>query len=219
MSYLLYQNDKIVGVFDNLIKAKDMAQGVIDNGWATNFSIVKYKTNTCCKEETISVDENDNFFGLESDSEENDIEDEEEKRKLQDKLNVLRQQKDKLEESKAKYEVDLKLYKDFKEKLEHDNNFVIPEMFVEKYKIFHQLDVEDNITWESFSLLYKEPDFYGKYSNIFEITNSFETKFLQDIDSDTEESENSETSEDTDSDNVIEIIQVVNSSDEESSSD
>ena len=57
MSYLLYQDTKIVGVFDDLNKAKDMAQGIIDNGWASNFSIVKYKTNTCCKEETISVDD------------------------------------------------------------------------------------------------------------------------------------------------------------------
>jgi len=226
MSYLLYQDDKIVGVFDEVNKAKDMARGIIDNGWAKNFHIVHYKLNTCCKGKTIEIDNKDkeleenDYQELESSDGEGE-DNSHEVRNLQSKLNVLKQQKDKIEESKTKYEIDLKLYNEFKKKLETDNTFTIPELFVEKYKIFHQLDLEDNISWESFSLLYKEPDFYGKFSNVFEITNSFENKFLQNIESDTENTTESSSSNDSDveSDNVIEIIEVVNSSDENSSSE
>ena len=63
MSYLLYQSDKLVGVFDDLQKAKDMAQSAINNGWAKNFSVVKYKLNTCLKltthVENDEVEDND----------------------------------------------------------------------------------------------------------------------------------------------------------------
>ncbi len=225
MSYLLYQDENIVGVFDELAKARDMANGIIDNGWAKNFHIVQYKLNTCCKVKTINIDnKDDNTNKYEELDSETDTPvqkmDSEEATNLQRQLNVLKQQKDKIEESKTKYEVDVKLYHDFKKKLETDNTFTIPELFVDKYKIFHQLDLENNITWEAFSLLYKEPDFYGKFSNIFEVTNSFENRFLHNTDSITEES--SETSNSSiiseDSDNIIEIIQVVNSSDEDNSS-
>lgn len=226
MSYLLYQDDNIVGVFDELAKAKDMANGIINNGWAKDFNIVQYKLNTCCKVKTIDIsnkeEELNKFEEIDSDSDDSDNKmDSEEALNLQIKLNVLKQQKDKIEESKTKYEVDVNLYNDFKKRLETDNKFTIPELFIDKYKIFHQLELENNISWEAFSLLYKEPDFYGNFSNIFEITNSFENGFLNNIDSNTEDSSNTSNSSNIseDSDNIIEIIQVVNSSDENSSSD
>lgn len=226
MSYLLYQADNIVGVFDDLQKGKDMAQSVIDNGWATNFSIVKYKTNTCIKVKTIEIDDGEKDDEINNEYKElNSSEDEKDKidkTELQHKLNVLKFQKDKIEESKNKYEIDVKLYQEFKKKLEEDINFAIPELFEEKYKIFHQLDVQNNLNWETFSLLYKEQDFHGNYSNVFDVANEFETKFLTNIDSDTESEsdiENDDSSSDVySSDNIIEIVQVLNSSDEDSSS-
>ena len=125
-----------------------------------------------------------------------------------------------IEESRNKYEVDVNLYYDFKNKLEEDINFTIPELFEEKYKIFYKLDIQNNLNWETFSLIYKEQDFHGNYSNVFDIANEFETKFLTDIDSDTESEndiENNNSSSDfSNSDNVIEIVQALNSSDEDS---
>lgn len=218
MNYLLYQEDNIVGVFNDFSKAKDMATGIIDNGWAKNFKIIEYKVNSCCKGNETLVDEPEESI-LESDSESelNDLTSQEDNN-LQSELNLLKLQKDKIEESKTKYEVDHKLYKEFKEKLENDNTFEIPELFVEKYKIFHQLDQEDNISWDSFSMLYKEQDYFGSYNNVFEINNTFETKFLKSIDSDTESSRSVSTENNSDdSESVIEIIQVVDSSEESDS--
>ena len=218
MSFLLYQNENVIGVFDNHNKAKEMAQAIMNFGWASDFSVTEYKLNSIFKVSTVEIDNPNNV--KEETEEENDESNSEEKRSLQTKLNVLKQQKDKIEESKAKFEVDLKLYNEFKKKLETETNFTIPELFVDKYKIFHQLDVEDNVSWESFSMLYKEPDFYGKYSNVFEVTNSFDTKFLKNIDSETEDSDSDSSEEsDIDSEGIIEVIQVVNSSEENSSED
>lgn len=226
MSYLLYQSDNLVGVFDDLQKAKDMAQSAINNGWAKNFSVVKYKLNTCLKLTTHVVDEdNDSETDEESNNEYKELNSSEEdnikkqKADIQKKLNLLKIQKDKIEESRNKYDIDLELYNEFKNKLEEDINFEIPELFQDKYKIFHQLESQDNLDWETFSLLYKEPDFHGNFTNVFELTNDFETKFLSNIESDTEE-EDEDSDEDTDSDNIIEIVQVLNSSEEgDSSSD
>lgn len=226
MSYLLYQSDNLVGVFDDLQKAKDMAQSVINNGWAKNFSVVKYKLNTCLKLTTHVVDEDDDIE-IEEDSNNNEYKElntseedniKKQKSDIQKKLNLLKIQKDKIEESRNKYDIDLELYNEFKNKLEEDINFEIPELFQDKYKIFHQLESQDNLDWETFSLLYKEPDFHGNFTNVFELTNDFETKFLSNLESDTEDEDEDDSDEDTtDSDNIIEIVQVLNSSEESSS--
>jgi len=234
MSYLLYQSDNLVGVYDDLQKAKDMAQGIINNGWAKNFSVVKYKLNTCLKLTTHIVDEESDtevIEVIEDDIELNSSEEEninKQRSDIQKKLNLLKMQKEKIEESKNRYNIDLELYTEFKNKLEVDINFEIPELFQDKYKIFHQLESQDNLDWETFSLLYKEPDFHGNFSNVFQLTNEFETKFLSNIETETETESETEDEDDTisdndseeytsDSDNMVEIIQILNSSDESNS--
>jgi len=93
MSYLLYQADNIVGIFDDLQKGKDMAQSVIDNGWASNFSIVKYKTNTCIKVKTIEIDDGETYDEINNEYKELNAMDDEmkkiDKTELQHKLYVL----------------------------------------------------------------------------------------------------------------------------------
>ena len=200
-----------------MIESKRYGKGN-NNNWANNFKIVQYKLNTCLKVKTINIDNEiemyDNDNEVENSSvESNEIEDITE---VQNQINLLKIQKEKIEESKNKYEVDLGLYYKFKKNLEDDINFVIPELFKDKYKIFHQLDLKNNLSWETFSLVYKEQDFHGKYSNIFEIANDFETKFLTNINSDTESESDveAESDEDSNPDNIIELVQVLDSSEE-----
>jgi hypothetical protein len=219
MSYLLYQNNNLVGGFDELSKAKDMAQGILNNGWAKDFSIVKYKKNSCIKEDTIIINNNDEDVKTDEPicivKDEKTIELEKKyKSDMQKKLNLLTQQKDKLEESKTKYDIDLKLYYSFKSKLEEDISFNIPELFEGKYKLFHQLEVQNNLDWETFARLYKEEDFHGNVTSVFDITNDFEKKFLTNIDTD------SDTESDTESDDNSDyfsdsLVQVINSSEDE----
>lgn len=225
MGILLYQNDKIVGVFETLRLAEDMATGIMKNGWARNFYAVEYKKNSCIKVRTVQINnigEDVSDEEIESDSEESIDSEIANKRKaenIKDKhqINILKLEKEKIIESKNKYEIDLKLYNNFKENLENDINFEIPELFKQKYKIFHQLEQQNNLSWETFCLMHKEEDFHGNFSNIFQIVdhfeNNFENNFINDVSS---ESSDSESESSNKSDDVIEIIEVVRSAESES---
>lgn len=223
MGILLYQNDKIVGVFETLRLAEDMATGIMKNGWANNFYAVEYKKNSCIKVRTVRIN---NIYvtdeEIESDSEESidsEIANKKKTENIKDKhqINILKLEKEKIIESKNKYEIDLKLYNNFKENLENDINFEIPELFKQKYKIFHQLEQQNNLSWETFCLMHKEEDFHGNFSNIFQIVdhfeNNFENNFINDVSS---ESSDSESESSNKSDDVIEIIEVVRSAESES---
>lgn len=101
-------------------------------------------------------------------------------------INMLKLQKNRIEETKYKYIIDLDLYYKFKNNLEEDSNFKIPELFIEKYKLFDKLEKTNKLTCENFNTEYKEIDFHGNISNIFKIDNPFENKFLENEDSDEE---------------------------------
>ena len=228
MSFVLYQNKKIVGVFDDLEKCKDMVYGIQENGWASNFEIVKYKTNTCRKLEKFIVSNKDDGSSEDNSSDDSNCltneykelpNDDMDVRLVQHNLNILKQQKDKIDESKKKYDVDLELYNKFKKELALNSKFEVPDMFQEKFKIFQDLESKDKLSWEEFAMVYKQEDFNGRFSTIFDITNEFDSKFLTRLDTDTEEEINSSSNEDdtSDSENAIEIIQVLNSSDHSSS--
>ena len=49
MSYLVYQKNNPVGIFDDIELCKDYIKSIEENNWATNFRVVKYKKNSCLK--------------------------------------------------------------------------------------------------------------------------------------------------------------------------
>jgi len=62
-------------------------------------------------------------------------------------INRLKYQMKTLEKWQNKFNSDLKLYKDFKEKIESDKDFVIPDMFKEIYDFFENVSqLEDSFT-------------------------------------------------------------------------
>ena len=104
-------------------------------------------------------EEEDEDEDEEEEEEEEDEEDEEEKldeeelKKLAEiskRLNILKKEKERMENSKNTYDVDIKLYERFKNELKDNENFEIPEMFREKYKIMDKLFNENNLTWQTF---------------------------------------------------------------------
>tara|TARA_B100001248_G_scaffold201899_1_gene156098 strand:+ start:32159 stop:32908 length:750 start_codon:yes stop_codon:yes gene_type:complete len=231
MSIILYQNSNIIGVYENYELCCDFIKSIENLGWATNFKIVKYKINTCIKEwekkisfiEKDISDKNDLFLqdNIEEkisettkvktetkESKKKKKKEAKERQKEQYNINLLKAQKEKIIESKNKYEVDLKLYKDFKSKKDQDNSFEIPEMFLDKYEIFNNLDSDDNLSWDSFATEYKEKDFNGRFSNIFEVSNEFDSKFCNNL-----KIESSESSEsDSESESEIEETSDYNNS-------
>lgn len=86
--------------------------------------------------------------------------------KLQHEINLLKQKKEKLEQSKKVWETDLKLYSMFKESKMKDESFVIPELFVNKYNIFEELSNNNTLSLENFANKYKHENVYNDYFNV-----------------------------------------------------
>jgi len=247
MGFILCQNNNIVGVFETFLLAKNEALGIIEHGWADNFKIIEFKKNSCVRVDTTEVkgkfnknktsdekviqlgSEDEDTLESSSDEENETISEsalQEKKKQIAENrrnINLLKIKKEKLEESKQKYNVDLDLYQRFKANLEENISFEIPELFREKYKIFHRLEQENKLSWENFCEQYKEKDFHGNMQSIFEANNSFENKFLESIESDSDKSVNDSSElgfSNEDSSDIIEIIEVVkHESDSESDSD
>ena len=93
---------------------------------------------------------------------------EEKKKKLEYNLHVLKQRKDRLEESKNTYKVDIELYNKFKKIKSENDEFEIPEMFIEKYTVMSVLEEEGNLDWENFHTNYKKSQMNNSYSILFE---------------------------------------------------
>ena len=99
---------------------------------------------------------------------------------LQRNINKLKIQKEKINESKQVYESDLKLFNMFKNSVETETNFKIPEIFAKKYEIMNKLFIEDKLTWENFINNYKNENYYGDYFS----SNSYEEKFANNSEND-----------------------------------
>ena len=113
---------------------------------------------------------------------------------LQHKINILKKQKEKIEESKNVYENDLKLYKIFKQSKDSDVNFKVPELFIKKYEIMEKLNCSNMLTWENFIKNYQHDNYYGDYFS----SNSYEDMFVNNSDS-----TNDDNSEDSISEEFI----------------
>lgn len=97
-----------------------------------------------------------------------------ERTELQHRINMLKKQKEKIDESKQVYETDIKLFKMFKVSVDTIDNFIIPELFAKKYAIFNKLFNEDKLSWENFVKNYKNENYYGDYFS----ENSYEEMFI-----------------------------------------
>ena len=85
---------------------------------------------------------------------------------IQYKLNLLKKDKEKLEEKNI-YNVDKDLYFKFKQSLETDDQFTVPEIFVNKYKVFRELEEEDNLCWEEFNKRFVPENIDTSYNSLF----------------------------------------------------
>ena len=93
---------------------------------------------------------------------------------LQHKINMLRQQKKKIEESKNTYFNDYKLFELFSDSRKKDPSFMIPEIFTKKFDLFTKLKNENNLSWENFIKEFQHENTYNEYFGL----NNYEEMFL-----------------------------------------
>lgn len=174
MNYILLNSNKPIGVFDSRENVENMINGLVINKFAnkSKLSYKSYKNNSICEvnendKEIISNEEesNDNIQELSPEELEKWNK---EKCDVEFELNNLKKQKEKIEESKKTYKVDIDLYKKFKKLKEENYQFDIPTLFIDKYDLFQMLEKENKLNWENFYANYKHKNFSSSYGQIFD---------------------------------------------------
>jgi hypothetical protein len=184
MLHALLYKTKLVGLFSDYQKCKVMLEGLILNNFAERkfIEIKSYYDNSITfgeyKEESEEIESSDDVIEEFTDNNTTDTDkkpkkkiptEEEMKAKveLQNSLNELKKKKEKMEESKRVYDVDLDLYNKFKKIKETSTNFIIPEMFIEKYELLEGLEKENKLCWENYYELYKPKNKPTGYDKLF----------------------------------------------------
>jgi ribosomal protein S8 len=186
MFYVLFKSDKVIGVFDSLDCVENMINGLKQHKLCSKskLTVRKFHRNTICEVKNDSISKEANDYISKEDNDDNiskgaienikeltleeEIERNKKKSELEYELTRLKKDKERIDESKKTFKVDLDLYKQFKKLKEENNCFEIPDLFVEKYKIFEMIDKEDKLDWENFYANYKQKNLSSSYSGMFD---------------------------------------------------
>lgn len=190
-TFLINYKSKIIGVYTSIEQATLFINSCLHNNLMIGSAeILVYTSNSCCciNKINISLD----YHPIKKDPIHKEITKEIIKKKeinykdpsivklaedkiiLQHKINMLKVQKERIEESKEIYTHDIKLYNKFKQELNTDNNFIIPELFKNKFIILKKLDEENRLDWDNFFKEYNHNNIYGDYFKI----NSYDESFI-----------------------------------------
>lgn len=191
--YLIELNNNIIGAYDNLNDAETYIHGCFQNDFFISAKIKIFKLNSCFsqeiksyssskiiktdtkpiisnpvslqKEKTSFLENNEEFLQMAK-----------QKIEIQHKINILKVQKEKIEESKRVFENDLKLFNLFNESKQKDSGFEIPELFKKKYDIMIKLNKDNKLNWDEFVKEYHTSD--NNYDDYFGL-NNYESVFLE----------------------------------------
>lgn len=193
MLHAIIHKGKLVGLFSDYQKCKVMFEGLISNYFVDrkNIEIKSYYENSITSGEYKEDSDNDSVSSVvleeftdnnTTDSEKQivkkettvtkqprELNEEEIKNKaeLQNSIYELKRKKEKLEESKRVYDVDVDLYKKFKKIKDTNSNFEIPEMFIDKYELMENLEKDNKLCWDNFVELYTPKKVSTNYDKLF----------------------------------------------------
>lgn len=189
-NFLIKYKSKIIGVYTDIDQAKLFINSCLSNNLMFDSAdILVFPSNSCYCTNIINVKlENKNVIPkIEKPKIDNPIipvkeidynnpkflKLAEDKIILQHKINMLKIQKERIRESKEIYENDIKLYNKFKQELINIPNFIVPELFKEKFELFKKLDHENRLDWDNFT---KENTHINTYNEHFKL-NSYDETF------------------------------------------
>lgn len=188
--YLVKYNNNIIGTYDDLKLAKLFINSCYQNKFMMSKATIMHFTKNSCffekeeveqTEEEKKKDEEDKKKETEKKVEEKkEIEKKKEEMQktpeykeilqskidLQHDLNLLKQKKERIEQSKIVYENDVKLYNIFKQSKQDNPEFEIPEIFSKKFIIFTKLTDENRLSWDNFVGEYKHENLYNDYFSV-----------------------------------------------------
>jgi hypothetical protein len=188
--YLVKYNNNIIGTYDDLKLAKLFINSCYQNKFMTSKATIMYFSKNSCFFEKEEVEQTEEEKKAEEEEkkkaaeikleEQKELEKKKEALKqtpeykeiiqskidLQHELNLLKQNKEKIEQSKKVYESDIKLYNIFKESKTTNPEFEIPEIFVKKFNLFEKLFNENRLSWDNFAGEYKHENMYNDYFSV-----------------------------------------------------
>ena len=198
-NFLIRYNNKIIGVYNDIDKAKLFIYSCLSNNLMVGSAdIVVYKKNSCYHIDTINIKLEKETKPAETTitqlekveikpvveliiKKEIDynnpeyIKLAEDKNNLQHKINMLKIQKERIKESKEIYDNDIILFNKFKKNIFDDSNFIIPELFKDKFVIFKKLEEKYKLNWENFMKDYNHNNIYTDYFK----SNSYDDSFVE----------------------------------------
>lgn len=191
MLHCIQHKNKVIGLYSNYKKCNQMLDGLVANKFAkkTDLTIISYYENSITTGEYTPDDDIIEAFTDELTTELSDkpqIEkilltdelnenDKKKIKKTRDKqskidynVNLLKQKKDKIEESKTIYKTDIELFNKFKKIKLETPNFIIPELFESKFNLMSELETQNKLNWENFHTYYKKTNINTSYNKMFE---------------------------------------------------
>lgn len=166
MLFALNHKNKVIGLFDNNDDVQHMYNGLSKFLKKSDLKIVSFYNNTI---DMFTGDVNtikDNKDENKDEPVKLTKEEQEELEKINLEKNKLMKDKEKLEDMKNTYNVDVELYGKFKKLLETNEDFVIPDMFQEKFDIFQVLEENNDICFENFNKLYERKNMKTSYDDL-----------------------------------------------------
>lgn len=197
MLFVLFNKEKVIGCFDNKDKLDIMMSGLKNNNLCRNLRFECFHSNSICSTEyvetIVSSDENSEDKSINKSDNKNvelSEKDIEKQKKIEYNLKVLKQRKERIEESKRTFKVDLDLYNKFKSFREKDNQFEIPPLFIDKWTLMSSLDNNNNLDWEHFHEQYTNRVKSNEYSKFFNGDANAKDRELVDVDTEPETTDN-----------------------------
>lgn len=179
--FVLYHNGLVIGAYDAFDLCNDMVNGLRDNGLEDNFFIEKFKKNSICrigkrpggalKVQTKS--ESDNKLAKEPVKKGDSLRRPRDPELFKD-LSIKNKQKKRIEQSKHAFETEHNMYNNFKKMKEENPDFNIPELFIDSYGIFSEMDNGEGITWDGYAQRKKYENFDNEKLTVLEIIDNME---------------------------------------------
>ena len=198
MLYCLLHKNKVIGLYSNYNKCNQMIDGLVANNFAkkSDLSIVSYYENSITSNNTVedftsdSTTESSHFVKseqvltdeLDKETKNKVIKNRNKQSKIIYNVNLLKKQKEKIEESKSIYKSDIELFNKFKKLKADQPTVVIPELFQTKFNLMTRLEAQNDLSWESFHTQYKKDNIDTSYNKMFG-TGDTERKLLNISDS------------------------------------
>lgn len=165
-SFIL-NDTKIINLSDNTLKNIETVEINYDNIKNTNI----YEEFSDSDISEVSSIDATNFLKIKKQEREKFnkfIELGQEKIDLQSQINKLNLDKKNLSEKKIKYDCDIELYDKFKNLKKINQNFEIPDLFINKFNLFTSLEENNDLNFEAFIDKYVDETLKTSYFELFE---------------------------------------------------